>query len=144
MNVILLREKSDEQGTRGRIYAGSFKCYSLELPWKENQRGKSCIPVGSYPCRIVRSPRFGNVYGVFDVPGRGHILIHAGNFAGDTERGLKSHVQGCILLGEKRGKMDGQEAVLISRTAVRKFMEALQSEPFVLEVKDVSNHIGNI
>ena len=67
-------------------------CVTLELPWKDNKPEVSCIPKGEYRIVKVKSPKFGDVFQVMDVPNRYHILIHKGNFTTD--------VLGCILLGE--------------------------------------------
>mgnify|MGYP000879255947 CR=1 FL=1 len=132
--VLLLRDTPTAQGTGGLLVAPGFESFSLELPWRGNASKVSCIPTGEYACAIRRSPRFGLVYEVQSVPGRSDILIHSGNFAGVVEAGLRSDVQGCILLGEKRGVMMGQKAVLVSRPAVRRFMQAMGGKPFTLEV----------
>lgn len=130
--VILKRDPSELSGTFGVITAGMFSAYSLELPWKENRAMVSCIPFGEYDCSIIESPKFGKVYTVKDVPGRTHVLIHKGNFAGDTERGLKSDVEGCILIGNAIGEIGGQRALLASRDAFTRFMEEMGGEPFRL------------
>jgi hypothetical protein len=132
--VLILRDPSTEEGTPGVLVSESFGCHTLELPWLDNARKRSCIPAGVYRCAVVNSPRFGRVYGVQNVPGRTHILIHAGNWAGQIPQ-RKTHVQGCILLGERMGSLSGQRAVLLSRPAVRRFMAAMQGRPFELEVK---------
>lgn len=132
--AFLIRDLSDDQGTPGVLFAPGFYAHTLELPWYSNQRKVSCIPDGKYLCRIKQSPRFGRVYQVMDVPGRSDILIHAGNYAGDKSLGRLSDVEGCILVGERRGVMRGQRAVLVSRPAVRGFMNAMQGQDFRLEV----------
>jgi hypothetical protein len=132
--VLILRDPSTEEGTPGVLVSESFGCHTLELPWLDNARKRSCIPAGVYRCAVVQSPRFGRVYGVQNVPGRTHILIHAGNWAGQIPQ-RRTHVQGCILLGERMGSLSGQRAVLLSRPAVRRFMAAMQGRPFELEVK---------
>lgn len=139
--VVLAREPSTDQGTLGILTIEGVTFHSLELPWRNNRRQRSCIPTGEYVCRLVRSPRFGRVFHVTNVPGRSAILIHSGNFAGDVEKGYQSHVQGCVLLGRRRGKMKGisgspQTAVLLSKSAIRQFMELAGSEPFLLQVKE--------
>lgn len=106
--------------TIGKLYIdGQFFSYSLELPWKQNQVNKSCIPAGTYDLRSNYSRRFGNGYKVQDVAGRTHILIHAGNTVTDTE--------GCILLGERTGVLlkSGKEAVLVSKRTVNRFAALL-------------------
>lgn len=131
--AVLVRHSTDAQGTRGTIAVGNRRWHTLELPWADNQPQVSCIPSGRYPCVLRRSPRFGSVYHVRDVPGRSYILIHSGNYAG--AKPYKSHVLGCILLGKRTGIMAGQRAVLSSRQAVREFMEYMGGKPFTLEIQ---------
>jgi hypothetical protein len=111
-----------------------FNCHTLELPWRDNQRSISCIPPGEYLAKTRQSPRFGLTYHVKEVPGRSYILIHSGNWAGDVNKGFKSHVNGCLLLGKKSGWLAGQRAVLSSRITIRRFMEFMEYEPFTLKV----------
>lgn len=132
----LQRERGDDQGTYGVLTAAGLAWNTLELPWRGNRRKLSCIPAGQYHCALVRSPRFGRVYHVQDVPGRDAILIHAANLAGDALQGWKTHLQGCIALGERRGRLGGQKAVLVSAPAVRRFVAALEGAPFILEIAD--------
>jgi hypothetical protein len=132
--VLILRDPSTEEGTPGVLVSESFGCRTLELPWLDNTPKRSCIPAGVYRCAVVNSPRFGRVYGVQAVPGRSHILIHSGNWAGQIPQ-RRTHVQGCILLGERMGSLSGQRAVLLSRPAVRRFMAAMGGKPFELEVR---------
>lgn len=87
-----------------------------------------------YLCRLTDSPRFGRVYEVTKVPGRTHILIHAGNYAGDTRFGLRTDTQGCILIGGGRGRLKGQNILVASRKALRDFMAALGGQDFYLQV----------
>jgi hypothetical protein len=132
--AVLLRQGGDDQGTPGVLWSPSGGTWrSLELPWRDNVRKLSCIPEGRYECVVVNSPRFGRVYHVQGVPGRDAILIHSGNWAGAIPA-WKTHVQGCILLGEKAGTLGGQRAVLVSKPAVRRFNAAMQMQPFLLEV----------
>lgn len=135
IRATLQRETGDDEGTPGVLVAAGLAWNTLELPWRDNRRKLSRIPPGVYRCALVQSPRFGRVYHVRDVPGRDAVLIHAGNVAGAIPK-YRTHVQGCILLGEQRGRIDGQRAVLVSRPAVRRFLAALKGEPFELEVLD--------
>jgi len=133
----LKRQASSDTGTPGvLIFPDGSQLHTLELPWRNNRRQKSCIPEGSYVCQITRSPRFGRVYTVTGVDGRSHILIHSGNYAGDIDKGYKTHVQGCILLGKRTGTLGGQRAVLVSRPAVSEFMSHLAGQPFILEISN--------
>lgn len=136
VKVILKREESQDFGTFGIITLPNGKQFdTLELPDKENKRQVSCIPKGIYPCNIINSPKFGQVYGVLNVPNRTNILIHAGNYGGDVEKGYRSDILGCILLGKGRGKLNNQPVVMSSRIALKEFMAALNNKPFELEVK---------
>lgn len=137
MRLSLLRGPSTDHGTFGTLFRpdGSRMAYSLELPWRENQRRVSCIPPGVYPARwIVTAKRPAGVYLLTGVPGRDSILIHSGNVAGDVSKGLESDVLGCILLGLARGNRRGQAAVLLSKPAVRALADELQRQSFDLEV----------
>ncbi len=74
----------------GRII---LQCYTLELPYRNNEVQKSCIPLGIYELVKHTSPKFGLCIYVKSVPNRSHILIHAGNKFKDT--------LGCILVGSQ-------------------------------------------
>jgi hypothetical protein len=139
IRVGLRRTAHSDQGTRGALILpeGVF-CNTLELPWRENRVGRSCIPCGEYDVVVRRSPRFGDVYHVQHVPGRSWILTHSGNLAGDVDKGYLSHVEGCILLGKNFGTIAGQLAILVSRPAVREFMHRTGGDPFRLLVEDIS------
>lgn len=133
--VYLLRLKMSDMGTEGKLITeDGFECCTLELPWRENEKGKSCIPSGEYKVVVRVSPKYGKVYWVTEVPNRSFILIHSGNFAGNTDEGYKTHVAGCILLGEKHGWLGEQRAVLNSRVAVRKFVNHMGYNEFLLKV----------
>lgn len=133
--VLLKRQQSSSQGTLGFIFSDNFSCFTLELPWKQNQRKVSCIPNGRYTCVVRQSPKFGLVYHVQNVPGRSYILFHSGNWAGDKSKGYRSNVEGCILLGRYHGILRGQKAVLVSRPAVTDFMLSLHNKPFELIIE---------
>ena len=134
--VNLFRLERGDQGTHGLFVIGSFNCHSLELPWRDNQKNISCIPAGTYDTEIRISPTFGKVYWVKGVPNRSYILIHSGNWAGDVSKGYKTHVNGCLLLGQKFGTLLGQLAVLNSRIIVNRFMDYMQYEPFTLVIHE--------
>jgi hypothetical protein len=134
--VHIFRTKRSHHGTEGILSTGSFTCFTIELPWKDNLPNISCIPPDAYLATPRRSPKFGNVFHVTNVEGRSHILIHSGNFAGDVEKGLRTHVQGCILLGRYRGVLDNQKVVLSSRPTVRRFMNYMDSKEFTLHIHE--------
>lgn len=135
--AVLLRFDSCEQGTFGALLLDdAFLCYVAELPWKNNQQSTSCIPAGTYLCSLVDSPKFGRVYQVQDVPDRTHILIHAGNYAGDKEADFKTDSYGCLLPGSSVGELNNQKAVTASRYTLKKLMDELNGEDFEIVIKD--------
>lgn len=133
--IILERFKTGDQGTLGRIRIGKEIFYTLELPWRDNRPNTSCIPAGVYACKFTMSPRFGySMYLVDGVNNRSGVRIHSANFAGDKTLGYKSQLSGCISLGLHYGKMGGQDAVLLSKPAIRKFESLLERKSFILEI----------
>ena len=132
--VTLCRLSRSDQGTEGILLAGSFNANTLELPWRDNKRQVSCIPPGEYDVEIRNSTKYGRVYWVKKVPERSYILIHSGNYAGDESKGFKTHVMGCILLGQKMGFLGGQRAILNSRITVRRFLDEMDYNKFKLNV----------
>ena len=138
----LIRLRSTNHGTEGLLVYRQFSCYTMELPWRQNQRNISCIPSGLYLLQLRISPHFGRVYWITDVPSRSYILIHSGNWAGDIQRGLKTHTNGCVLLGKYHGWLQTQRAVLCSRPTVSRFRDLLAEKPLRLNVIDTIR--GNV
>jgi len=132
----LTRFESTDEGTFGVFSSGPLRLYSGELPWRENRRQRSCIPPGEYRCAMVWSPRFKRkLYLVHPVPERSAILIHGAAWMGDVEKGLRTHLQGCIAFGERLGRLEGQKCLLVSQPAVRRLEEHFGGEPFVLTIE---------
>ncbi len=72
-----------------------FKFKTLELPWKDNKRGISCVPEDEYDA-VKEGPTLTRPYIYFrvpNVPGRSGILWHPGTYTKD--------IKGCTLPGEK-------------------------------------------
>ena len=90
---------------------------TLENPWMDNQPFISCIPSGQYQCKPVLSPRHGETWEVLNVEGRTHILFHIGNTEPNT--------RGCILLGQRYGRLNGVPAILSSTPAFNEFKDML-------------------
>lgn len=140
--VIVNRIFSNDHGTFGKVRIevnglyNFYSCFSLELPDRGNKSNISCIPMGSYKCIWSYSPRFKKyTYEILEVPKRTGIRIHSANLAGDKEKGFKAQLNGCIALGEKIGTIDKQQAILVSKPAIRKFETILNYKPFILEIK---------
>ncbi|MCK5788549.1 MAG: hypothetical protein KAH32_06100 [Chlamydiia bacterium] len=132
--VIITRQDLGDKQTLGEllIYKNSqviFKCDTLELPWKDNETGVSCIPTGAYNIKRYSSEKFTNVYSIPGVSDRSYILIHSGNYYTDIE--------GCILVGDGYEDInsDGTLDVINSRNTLTKLKEALQYEevPIIIQ-----------
>jgi len=104
MLVELKRNWYRNDGTFGLLGIDDFPvCCTLELPWQNNESRVSCIPTGSYMCRRVNSPKFGNTFEVTKVPNRTHILFHGANTMKD--------LLGCIGLAEFFHRFNGVAGV---------------------------------
>lgn len=134
-HATLTRDPSTDEGTFGSLAFDGETLHTIELPWRDNKPRESCIPVGVYRCEIVQSPKFGRVYGLKDVPGRSHILIHAANYGGDVSKGCRSDLLGCIAPCMAFGRLNGQMAGLSSRAALAEFMAWAGGEPFELVIQ---------
>lgn len=116
--------------TLGRI--GEF-CI-LEDPWKDNEVGVSCIPLGMYTAKLGRYNKGGyEAYEILNVPNRSQIKIHIGN--------TRDHTRGCPLVGDRFGQLliGGKQmiSVLESRDAYWRWMDSLSGVlSFSLEVTE--------
>jgi hypothetical protein len=131
--VELIREHYGPNGTEGMLYVDGHKFFTLEEPWKDNKPSVSCIPVGEYqvaPWNWAGDKRFkySRTWQVLNVPKRSGILIHSGNTIKDT--------RGCVLIGNKRGWLDGLPAVLESKLALNRLRDILGEKEFTLTIKD--------
>lgn len=115
---------------------GNKLCHTVERPWKQNQKGVSCVPEGIYQLVPHQSNKFGKCYAldgeehgvtIWGPSQRTHILIHKANKA--------SQLQGCIAPGMTFGALNGEWAVLSSGEAFNKLMAYLDGKPAVLEIK---------
>jgi hypothetical protein len=139
--AILTRETSGDAGTFGTVRAwngsNSLALFTGELPDRGNSSGLSRINAGKYRAIYTESPAFHfSTYEILNVPQRSGIRWHVANFFGDRLKGLRADVLGCTGLGEARGTLLGQAALLRSITAVRRFEEFMQYQPFDLEIID--------
>lgn len=88
--VIRLTRTYFPDGTNGILRCeGTFLSYAIELPWKMNERGVSCIPEGKYFIDKRYSLKFKSHMQVMDVPNRTLILLHPANHAA-------TELKGCI------------------------------------------------
>lgn len=134
--VNLIRDKTGDHGTEGRLIHPLFSCFTIEPPWRDNQSSISCIPTGEYNVELRKSPKYGLTYYVKNVPNRSFILQHSGNVAGDRYKNFKTHSYGCILLGKYRGELWGQRAILSSRPTLKEFMILMKGDPYILIIEE--------
>lgn len=140
MELTLKRVSMTDDGVIGVLLSGVYPvCLTFEEEWKNNAKGISSIPAGSYLCQKFKRPNGLDTYQVMDVPGnRTLILFHPGNTEIDTE--------GCILPAMEWGYMEAidddtgvkelQLAGLRSGEAFKKFMEVVNGkETFTLHIK---------
>lgn len=118
------------EACNGSIYCGDvFICHTIELPWKDNRKGVSCIPEGRYELRKRFSPRFRWHLLVKGVPGRSMILIHPANDAARELRGCIAPVS--TLTARGKG--------LLSKNALTRLLAVvyagLQKEQVFLTIK---------
>ena len=96
ISLLILRDTFSDESTIGELFLnGERFCDTLELPYRDNQRSISGIPVGEYKVRL-RYPRESATrdylhWLVEDVKDLSYILFHRGNTAKDS--------RGCILVG---------------------------------------------
>ncbi len=113
MKLVLTRTYFPD-GTNGKLECeGEFICYTIELPWKNNETKVSCIPEGKYFIRKRYSNRFKWHLEVENVANRNFILFHPAN---NALRELK----GCIA---PVTKLSGPGLGLMSRKAFEKLKE---------------------
>ena len=116
MKLELKRFEFTENSIIGKLYIdGQFECYTLENPYLDNKNNISSIPTGFYQWRVRDGALEGSKYDykhihVMDVPNRSWILVHIGNYPGDT--------LGCILPGTSYDR----DAVWNSKIAFDKLM----------------------
>ena len=131
----LIRFRTSDHGTFGMFSMPGYHSYTIELPWRNNARNISCIPVGEYNVIWCWSGTFKrSLYLLDSVSGRSGIRIHAGNLAGDKSKGLRTHSAGCILPGTRLGWLKGQRAVILSGAKVSELHRAVSRENFTIEI----------
>jgi len=112
MELVLFRGYL-RKGANGALFCnGKLICFTIELPWRNNQKRISCIPEGSYKVEKRFSEKFGNHLELKNVINRSLILIHPANNA------LKE-LKGCIA---PVSKITGEGVGNSSRRAMLKLM----------------------
>tara|TARA_R110000782_G_scaffold255070_3_gene343707 strand:- start:937 stop:1347 length:411 start_codon:yes stop_codon:yes gene_type:complete len=94
--AVLIRINDNGTQTLGRLFIFNgldidFECTTLELPFKNNARNKSCILSGRYKVSPRNSKKYGDHFLVENTLLRDFILIHEANYYTD--------LKGCIGIG---------------------------------------------
>ena len=92
--------------------------FSLELPWLNNQKYISCIPIGDYTAYKHVSPKFGPCLWIKEVNGRSEVLIHPANY--------HTQLLGCIAIGRDLKHINRGNDIDVSNS--RDSMEELLSQ----------------
>jgi len=131
---IVRRKDSPADRTLGTLWAtdaankSSICLATLELPWKNNIVGKSCIPPGKYTVKRRITNKRGKHLIVLGTSPRTLILFHPANYP--------SELQGCIAPGmshqdiDKDGKLD----VVSSRDAMALLIDFVGIDVVPLEI----------
>lgn len=83
-----------DESTLGRLLIdGEGLGRTLELPWRNNERGISRIPAGSYEATIRTDGKRGWRLQLKDVADRSYVQVHVGNY--------QRQIEGCILVGTR-------------------------------------------
>lgn len=152
-SLVLVRFAHAPFGTYGILYAGSQKFYTVEQPWRMNERMRSCVPEGKYQIINHNSAKYPNSFalvnhqlGVYYQPGPGvpenarkAILIHPGNVPAD--------LAGCIAPGTSIGYTRDTWAVLNSKVAmdaIRKYIKDNQVKNIVITHVDTNKSVDAI
>lgn len=117
-------------GVNGQLSVMGYPlCFTIELPWLQNEPLRSCIPEGQYQLVKRYSPKFHWHLHLIDVPGREWILIHPANHA-------LLELKGCIapvtrLTAPGMGSQSRQAFARLMNWADRAL---LQQEPLLLTI----------
>lgn len=122
MELELIRSY-DPEGTNGELRCGGKAiCFTIELPWLQNQHNISCIPEGRYELRKRFVQKFGLHLLVVDVPERSWILIHPASDAKTQLKGCIAPVTNLIAPGK------GSESRLANEKLKALVLEALEKK----------------
>lgn len=115
------------EGTNGILRQnGMALCHTIELPWKENQHGISCIPEGEYALAKRYSKKFGRHLLVQGVENRSLILVHPANNA------LKE-LKGCIApVSFLTGPGKGSQSSVVFVKLVELIYKAIEKKETIL------------
>lgn len=110
----IVRVERSEDGIIGVLTIdGKADCFVMQ-PDERDQHFS--IPVGNYLCKRFHGKTWQDTFEII-VPGHTALLFHIGNREDDS--------QGCLLLGEEVGELNGKRAVFVSGKAFAEFMKKM-------------------
>lgn len=91
---------------------------TLELPWRNNEKGISCVDAGTYPATIRADGTLGWRVELIDESGnRKNIQLHVGNY--------QRQIKGCVLVGDDVTVSNGECMVPNSRATLNRLADAM-------------------
>lgn len=146
----VVRGKSTLLGTPGALslsgFGVEFSARTLELPWMNNERGRSCTAPGVDHGRVWFSPHLNRlVIRYDDRNGRQDCLVHNGNWAGEGA-GEITQIHGCTEVGSGYGNVrrpDGktQWGIVASKPTLDALIAALEI-PGVAHITDAQGYVS--
>ena len=119
--------------TMGRLYCKGFSCFTIELPWRDNQQDISCYPAGVYKYKKRFSPsKRCYVIELIDVPDRTYTQIHAGNYT--------HQIRGCTLVGDSIRFLDSDTIPDVSNSGAQ-MVKLLKAAPDTGTIQVTRNRV---
>ena len=127
---LLLYRSYYSNAVNGELYMGEeFQCFTIELPWLNNQLLCSCIPEGRYALQKRWSPRHKWHLLVKGVPDRSLILLHPANNA-------QKELKGCIApVTMLTGTGNGSGSRIAFEKLMAKIYPAMKTQTVFLTIK---------
>ncbi len=127
---LVLERTAYAKGSNGRVYHNEqFVCFTIELPWLNNEPQRSCVPVGTYRLLLRYSLKHKTHLMLKDVPGRQLILVHPAN---DAMKELK----GCIApVTTITGQGKGSSSRLAFKKVYNLVCQLMDDGPVFLTIK---------
>ena len=128
MDALRIETWQRKDCTIGVLTYKDFQCFTLELPWLDNQEFISCIPrAGGYKGERFKSNKNGNCIAITNVLNRTHVQIHSGNYT--------RNVEGCILVGNSVKFLDSDTIPdVTSSVNTLKSLLAILPDTFPIEI----------
>ena len=116
-HVRIIRVERSEDGLIGVLTIdGKADCWTMQPDERDSHFS---VPVGNYLCKRFHGKKWQDTFEII-VAGHSALLFHIGNREDDSE--------GCLLLGEEVGELNGKRAVLASGKAFMEFMKKMGSD----------------